>query len=89
MVYDLRRSQPVSSLHGHQLGVSVVQMDDWKVVSGGEEGLVCAPSSPPAVQLPQPHHGQRIEVSSTPTSSPWTNWWQRASFLSAVPRTTK
>ncbi|KAM6422705.1 F-box/WD repeat-containing protein 8 [Liasis olivaceus] len=41
MVYDLRRSEPVSSLCGHQLGVSVVQMDDWKVVSGGEEGLVC------------------------------------------------
>uniref|UniRef100_A0A8C6VH67 F-box/WD repeat-containing protein 8 n=1 Tax=Naja naja TaxID=35670 RepID=A0A8C6VH67_NAJNA len=41
MVYDLRTSQPVSSLHGHQLGVSGVQMDDWKVVSGGGEGLVC------------------------------------------------
>ncbi|XP_060539752.1 F-box/WD repeat-containing protein 8 isoform X2 [Pantherophis guttatus] len=41
MVYDLRRSEPVSSLCGHQLGVSAVQMDDWKVVSGGEEGLVC------------------------------------------------
>ncbi|XP_013924885.1 PREDICTED: F-box/WD repeat-containing protein 8 [Thamnophis sirtalis] len=41
MVYDLRRSEPVASLCGHQLGVSVVQMDDWKVVSGGEEGLVC------------------------------------------------
>ncbi|XP_039188420.1 F-box/WD repeat-containing protein 8 [Crotalus tigris] len=41
MVYDLRRSDPVSSLYGHQLGVSAVQMDDWKVVSGGEEGLVC------------------------------------------------
>ncbi|KAM6377417.1 F-box/WD repeat-containing protein 8 isoform 2-T2 [Pluvialis apricaria] len=25
----------------NQLGVSAVQMDDWKIVSGGEEGLVC------------------------------------------------
>ncbi|XP_061458882.1 F-box/WD repeat-containing protein 8 isoform X2 [Rhineura floridana] len=40
-VYDLRRSKPVCSLYGHQLGVSSVQMDDWKIVSGGEEGLVC------------------------------------------------
>lgn len=39
--YDLRTSKPVCSLYGHQLGVSAVQMDDWKIVSGGEEGLVC------------------------------------------------
>nr|XP_033811673.1 F-box/WD repeat-containing protein 8-like [Geotrypetes seraphini] len=41
-VYDLRdNSKPVSSFYAHQLGVSAVYMDDWKVVSGGEEGLVC------------------------------------------------
>ncbi|XP_034954177.1 F-box/WD repeat-containing protein 8 isoform X1 [Zootoca vivipara] len=40
-VFDLRRSASVCSLYGHQLGVSSVQMDDWKIVSGGEEGLVC------------------------------------------------
>ncbi|XP_067911270.1 F-box/WD repeat-containing protein 8 isoform X2 [Heterodontus francisci] len=40
-VYDLRTSKEVISLYGHQLGVSSVQMDDWKIVSGGEEGLVC------------------------------------------------
>ncbi|XP_063000107.1 F-box/WD repeat-containing protein 8 [Elgaria multicarinata webbii] len=40
-VYDLRCSKPICSFYGHQLGVSAVQMDDWKVVSGGEEGLVC------------------------------------------------
>ncbi|XP_078410154.1 F-box/WD repeat-containing protein 8 [Cetorhinus maximus] len=40
-VYDLRTSKEVMSLYGHQLGVSSVQMDDWKIVSGGEEGLVC------------------------------------------------
>ncbi|XP_059844286.1 F-box/WD repeat-containing protein 8 isoform X2 [Hypanus sabinus] len=40
-VYDLRTNTAVISLYGHQLGVSCVQMDDWKIVSGGEEGLVC------------------------------------------------
>ncbi|XP_069789252.1 F-box/WD repeat-containing protein 8 isoform X2 [Narcine bancroftii] len=40
-VYDLRTNKAVTSLDGHQLGVSCVQMDDWKIVSGGEEGLVC------------------------------------------------
>ncbi|XP_075625455.1 F-box/WD repeat-containing protein 8 isoform X3 [Balearica regulorum gibbericeps] len=40
-VFDLRRSESLCSLYAHQLGVSAVQMDDWKIVSGGEEGLVC------------------------------------------------
>ncbi|XP_029475025.1 F-box/WD repeat-containing protein 8 isoform X2 [Rhinatrema bivittatum] len=41
-VYDLRSSsKPVCSLYAHQLGVSAAYMDDWKIVSGGEEGLVC------------------------------------------------
>ncbi|NXG12109.1 FBXW8 protein, partial [Sakesphorus luctuosus] len=40
-VWDLRSGEAVCSLYAHQLGVSAVQMDDWKVVSGGEEGLVC------------------------------------------------
>ncbi|XP_054248553.1 F-box/WD repeat-containing protein 8 [Indicator indicator] len=40
-VFDLRCSQPLCSFYAHQLGVTAVQMDDWKVVSGGGEGLVC------------------------------------------------
>ncbi|XP_044146674.1 F-box/WD repeat-containing protein 8 [Bufo gargarizans] len=40
-VYDLRCSKSLCSFYAHQLGVSAVQMDDWKVVSGGEEGLTC------------------------------------------------
>ncbi|XP_061866065.1 F-box/WD repeat-containing protein 8 isoform X2 [Colius striatus] len=40
-VFDLRKSEALCSLYAHQLGVSAVQMDDWKIVSGGEEGLVC------------------------------------------------
>ncbi|OXB65918.1 hypothetical protein ASZ78_008612 [Callipepla squamata] len=40
-VFDLRRSESLCSLYAHRLGVSAVQMDDWKIVSGGEDGLVC------------------------------------------------
>lgn len=39
-IHDLRTDTLALSLSAHQLGVSAVQMDDWKVVSGGEEGLV-------------------------------------------------
>ncbi|XP_037012002.2 F-box/WD repeat-containing protein 8 isoform X4 [Artibeus jamaicensis] len=39
-IHDLRTNKTALSLSAHQLGVSAVQMDDWKVVSGGEEGLV-------------------------------------------------
>ncbi|XP_077378583.1 F-box/WD repeat-containing protein 8 isoform X2 [Festucalex cinctus] len=40
-VLDLRSGSCVSSLYAHQLGVTAVRADDWKVVSGGGEGLVC------------------------------------------------
>ncbi|XP_053329250.1 F-box/WD repeat-containing protein 8 [Spea bombifrons] len=40
-VYDMRCSRALCSLYAHHLGVSAVRMDDWKVVSGGEEGLTC------------------------------------------------
>lgn len=39
-IHDLRSDKIALSLSAHQLGVSAVQMDDWKIVSGGEEGLV-------------------------------------------------
>ena len=39
-VYDARLPGPVLSLLGHAAPVSCVQMDDWKVVSGGGDGLV-------------------------------------------------
>lgn len=39
-LHDLRTEKIALSLSAHQLGVSAVQMDDWKIVSGGEEGLV-------------------------------------------------
>ncbi|KAI1901040.1 hypothetical protein AGOR_G00056050 [Albula goreensis] len=41
-VFDLRGGgSPVASLYAHHLGVTAVQADDWKIVSGGGEGLVC------------------------------------------------
>uniref|UniRef100_A0AAQ4P152 F-box and WD repeat domain containing 8 n=1 Tax=Gasterosteus aculeatus aculeatus TaxID=481459 RepID=A0AAQ4P152_GASAC len=40
-VFDLRAGSSVASLYAHHLGVTAVQADDWKVVSGGGEGLVC------------------------------------------------
>ncbi|XP_059974833.1 F-box/WD repeat-containing protein 8 isoform X2 [Mesoplodon densirostris] len=39
-LHDLRTDTIALSISAHQLGVSSVQMDDWKIVSGGEEGLV-------------------------------------------------
>lgn len=39
-IHDLRTDTIALSISAHQLGVSSVQMDDWKIVSGGEEGLV-------------------------------------------------
>lgn len=40
-MFDLRTSSSVASLYAHHLGVTAVQADDWKIVSGGGEGLVC------------------------------------------------
>ncbi|KAM3611761.1 uncharacterized protein V6R79_023699 [Siganus canaliculatus] len=40
-VFDLRTGSSVASLYAHHLGVTAVQADDWKIASGGEEGLVC------------------------------------------------
>lgn len=40
-MFDLRAGSSVLSLYAHHLGVTSVQADDWKVVSGGGEGLVC------------------------------------------------
>ncbi|XP_026177715.1 F-box/WD repeat-containing protein 8 [Mastacembelus armatus] len=40
-VFDLRSGSSVASLYAHHLGVTSVQTDDWKIVSGGGEGLVC------------------------------------------------
>ncbi|KAM9857737.1 F-box/WD repeat-containing protein 8 [Aulostomus maculatus] len=40
-VFDLRVGSSVASVYAHHLGVTSVQADDWKIVSGGGEGLVC------------------------------------------------
>ncbi|XP_020669249.3 F-box/WD repeat-containing protein 8 [Pogona vitticeps] len=54
-VYDVRQSKPVCSLYGHQHGVSAVQMDEWKIVSGGEEGLVCVWDQRMGIKLWETH----------------------------------
>ncbi|RMC06032.1 hypothetical protein DUI87_17577 [Hirundo rustica rustica] len=54
-VFDLRRGQAACSVYGHQLGVSAVQMDEWKMVSGGEEGLVCVWDQRMAAKLWEMH----------------------------------
>lgn len=40
-MFDLRTGSSVTSLYAHHMGVTSVQADDWKIVSGGGEGLVC------------------------------------------------
>lgn len=40
-MFDLRSGASVVSLYAHHMGVTTVQADDWKIVSGGNEGLVC------------------------------------------------
>ncbi|KAK2845397.1 hypothetical protein Q7C36_010251 [Tachysurus vachellii] len=39
--FDLRSGSSAVSLYAHHLGVTAVRADDWKIVSGGGEGLVC------------------------------------------------
>ncbi|XP_061198077.1 F-box/WD repeat-containing protein 8-like [Saccostrea echinata] len=39
-VHDIRTTNPVASFTGHMYEVTSVQMDDWKVVSGGFGGFV-------------------------------------------------
>ncbi|XP_063029538.1 F-box/WD repeat-containing protein 8 [Melospiza melodia melodia] len=54
-VFDLRRGEAVCCVQGHQLGVCSVQMDEWKVVSGGEEGLLCVWDQRMATKLWEMH----------------------------------
>ncbi|NP_001085678.1 F-box and WD repeat domain containing 8 L homeolog [Xenopus laevis] len=54
-VYDMRCSTSLCSVYGHQLGVSAVQMDDWKIVSGGVEGLTCVWDQRMATKLWEMH----------------------------------
>ncbi|KAM9329971.1 F-box/WD repeat-containing protein 8 [Gastrophryne carolinensis] len=54
-VYDMRCSKSLCSFYAHHLGVSAVLMDDWKVVSGGEEGLTCTWDQRMATKLWEMH----------------------------------
>ncbi|KAG2470675.1 FBXW8 protein, partial [Polypterus senegalus] len=55
-VFDLRTAKSVTSLYGHHMGVSAVQADDWKIVSGGEEGLLCVWEMRMAAKLWEMHN---------------------------------
>ncbi|XP_076006910.1 F-box/WD repeat-containing protein 8 isoform X1 [Genypterus blacodes] len=55
-VFDLRSGSSVVSLYAHHLGVTSVQADDWKIVSGGGEGLVCVWEMRKAAKLWEMHN---------------------------------
>ncbi|XP_054629589.1 F-box/WD repeat-containing protein 8 [Dunckerocampus dactyliophorus] len=55
-VFDLRTGSSVASLYAHHLGVTSVQLDDWKMVSGGGEGLVCVWEMRMATKLWEMHN---------------------------------
>ncbi|XP_023217830.1 F-box/WD repeat-containing protein 8-like, partial [Centruroides sculpturatus] len=40
-VFDLRTLHPEISISAHSYGVSCVEMDNYHIVTGGDEGLVC------------------------------------------------
>ena len=55
-LFDLRSGSSVVSLYAHHLGVTAVQADDWKIVSGGDEGLVCVWDSRAGAKLWEMHN---------------------------------
>ncbi|XP_076127189.1 F-box/WD repeat-containing protein 8 [Alosa pseudoharengus] len=55
-VFDLRSGLSVASLYAHHMGVTAVQGDDWKLVSGGGEGLVCVWEMRMAAKLWEMHN---------------------------------
>lgn len=39
-LYDSRHAHPVATFAGHSQKISALQMDDWKIVSGCEDGII-------------------------------------------------
>uniref|UniRef100_A0A3P9NDZ0 F-box and WD repeat domain containing 8 n=1 Tax=Poecilia reticulata TaxID=8081 RepID=A0A3P9NDZ0_POERE len=62
-VFDLRSSSSLVSLYAHHLGVASVQADDWKIVSGGDEGLVCVWEMRMGTKLWEMHNRHRGVIS--------------------------
>ncbi|XP_064613363.1 F-box/WD repeat-containing protein 8-like [Liolophura sinensis] len=62
-VYDLRCTSPAMTLAAHTHVVSQVQMDDWKVVSGGEDGLTCVWDQRMALKLWDWHNRHPVRYS--------------------------
>lgn len=62
-IYDLRTSQPEQTLIGHSFRVSCVQMDDWKVVSGSDDGFLCVWDRRMAEKLWELHNRHPVRYS--------------------------
>ncbi|XP_022608479.1 F-box/WD repeat-containing protein 8 isoform X2 [Seriola dumerili] len=68
-VFDLRAGSSVASLYAHHLGVTSVQADDWKIVSGGGEGLVCVWEMRMGAKLWEMHNRHPVRHVSFNTSN--------------------
>ncbi|KAK2148611.1 hypothetical protein LSH36_489g01066 [Paralvinella palmiformis] len=60
-IYDTRLSDPVITLQGHAGSLKCVQMDDWKVISGGNEGMVIVWDQRMASKLWEQHNRHPVE----------------------------
>ncbi|CAB1322320.1 unnamed protein product, partial [Coregonus sp. 'balchen'] len=68
-VFDLRTGSSVTSLYAHHMGVTSVQADDWKIVSGRGEGLVCVWEMRMGAKLWHPVRHVRFNTSSLVTAN--------------------
>ncbi|XP_068460539.1 F-box/WD repeat-containing protein 8 isoform X1 [Clinocottus analis] len=61
-VFDLRAGSSAASLYAHHMGVTSVQADDWKVVSGGGEGLACVWETRTGAKLWEMHNRHPVRL---------------------------
>ena len=80
-MFDLRAGSSVASLYAHHLGVTAVQADDWKIVSGGGEGLVCVWEMRMGAKLWEMHNRSDRRSSETQTLIEYTCAVQHSSHL--------
>ncbi|TSU24190.1 F-box/WD repeat-containing protein 8 [Bagarius yarrelli] len=64
--FDLRSGSSVVSLYGHHLGVTTVRADEWKIVSGGGEGLVCVWEMRMGAKLWEMHNSSTLVTANIP-----------------------
>ncbi|KAL5016121.1 hypothetical protein ScPMuIL_005710 [Solemya velum] len=91
-LFDLRVDVPVQTFSGHSHKVSTVQMDEWKVVSGGEDGFVYVWDRRMTVKLWEWHnrhpvrHCRFIDKSLTVGNVPFTRFPVLDEFETATHR---